>query len=146
MKSKTKRFVTVLIAISFSMVLIFFFTKIGDSSKGPLEDIFVKISSIVDDWDNQIVTKRNSRDRAKSMVWFETYRQNIDSLTNSSIILLGAYDNNTEKSFQSILDIENNMLLGVCQGRLSATLRAIFGEMSKEFIYFVLAFPQIILQ
>ena len=109
MKKKTTRIGFTLIAITIGILLILLFTTIGNSSKGPLEDFFVKVGSTIDGWDNKYVTRRSSKTRAKSMEWFETYRTHADSLKNPNKILLGAFDNKTLESFQPVLDIENKI-------------------------------------
>ena len=98
-----------MLAIIIGAILILFFTQLGESSKGPLEDFMVKVSAVIDGWDDKYVTKRYSRERATSLDWFEIYRLNIDSLKNPDNVLLGAFDNNTLSSFQSIFDIENKI-------------------------------------
>ncbi len=109
MKKKTTRIGFTLIAIAIGVLIILLFTLVGDNSKGPLEDLFTKVGSTIDDWDNEYVTRRSSQKRAKSMVWFETYRIHADSLKNPNKILLGAFDNNTVTSYQSILNLEDSI-------------------------------------
>jgi len=109
MKKKTSRIGFTLIAIVIGVLLILLFTLVGDNSKGPLEDLFTKVGSTIDEWDNEYVTKRSSKKRAKSMQWFNAYRTHADSLKNPKKILLGAFDNNTVTSFQSILDLEDTV-------------------------------------
>ena len=109
MKKKSTRIFSTLLAVTLGVTLIVIFTMIGEKSKGPLEDFLVKTGSLVNDLDNHYVTQRNSKKRAKSMKWFEPYRTSFDSLKNPKRILLGAFDNNTEVSFQTILNIEDSI-------------------------------------
>lgn len=109
MKKKITRIGFTLLAIIIGIIFILAFTIIGNNSKGPLEDLFVGVGNIIDEWDNEYVTQRSSQKRAKSMAWFETYRTNDDSLKNPNTILLGAFDNNTVNSFQSILSLEDTL-------------------------------------
>lgn len=109
MKKKVSRIAVTLLAFGLASLMIILFALVGDNSKGPIEDLFVKIGSTVDHWDNTFITNRGSRDRANSLAWFDTYRENLDSLRNPHQFLFGAYDNNTEKTFQPIMDIEQRI-------------------------------------
>ena len=109
MKKKSTRIISTLIAVALGVLLILLFTLIGENSKGPLEDFLVKTGTYINDLDDEYVTKRNSKKRAKSMKWFEKYRTNLDSLKNPTKILLGAFDNNTEVSFQAVMNIEDSL-------------------------------------
>ena len=109
MKKKSTRIISTLIAISLGVLLILIFTLVGENSKGPIEDFLVKTGSYVNDLDNEYITKRNTKKRAKSMQWFDIYRTHIDSLKRPNKLLLGAFDNNTENSFQPILNIEDSI-------------------------------------
>lgn len=109
MNKKITRIGSTALALGFGVLLVLFFTELGDSSKGPLEDLMSKIGSMVDRWDSKYITRRSSRERVTSLQWFETVRDNMDTLKNPENILLGAFDNNTESSFQPIFNIENEI-------------------------------------
>lgn len=109
MKPRAVRFGSSVLAIIFGVGLMFALTRVGDRSKGPLEDLLTSVANTVDNLDNKYVTRRNSRKRVKEMGWFEDYRNNIDSLKHPKRIFLGAFDNNTDVSFQNILNIENKI-------------------------------------
>ena len=51
MNKKVKRIGATVFAIVIGVVLILFFAQLGESTKGPLEDFMVKVSSLIDRWD-----------------------------------------------------------------------------------------------
>jgi beta-mannanase len=109
MNKKITRIGATVIVVGISIGLILIFTSLGRNSKGPIENLFVKTGDWVDNLDDRFVTNRSSKKRAKSLAWFDKYRQNIDSLKNPSLFILGAYDNNAVSSFKPILTLEEKL-------------------------------------
>ena len=81
----------------------------GDKSHGPLEYIFSKLSSFVQDVENIFIIRERSDTRADKLSWLQKYKSNLVLLKNPKIILLGAHDNQSIQSFESVISLEDSI-------------------------------------
>ncbi|MDH5380469.1 MAG: glycosyl hydrolase [Cyclobacteriaceae bacterium] len=79
----------------------------GDKSKGPLEDLFVKINSAISGFEKEMITAEDSR--ASSLKWFSRYRNNVSLLNAPDTVFFGAYDDQTINSFKNIVTLEDSL-------------------------------------
>ena len=104
MKKNIFRIGSIVLAIVLGIALILLATFAGSASRGPLEDVFVKIGAYITTIDSKLM--KRSKGRAKKLKWFEPIRKNPDSLRNPGQVLLGAYDNNTRETYEPIIELE----------------------------------------
>lgn len=109
MKTKLYRFASVLLAIFIGVLLVVAFTLIGNESKGPLQDFLDGTSSLIVSIEDHYIAKSRTKQRVKSLEDFAPYRNDIALCINPDRILLGAFDNNTENSFESIISLEDSL-------------------------------------
>jgi len=77
----------------------------GSKSKGPLDEMALMLNKNVASFEKRIVDTRESR--SASLQWFDRYRNNKNALTNCNKLLLGAYDDHTVESYESIISLED---------------------------------------
>ncbi len=109
MKGKMKRTLITITAILLSIAIVVLFTYIGDKTRGPLEDLFSKTSSTVSDIEQNLFMDSREGRRAESLRWFTAYRKDLRKLSDPDTIFLGAFDNRTEESFESIISLEDSL-------------------------------------
>lgn len=102
--NKAYRILVTFFAIGLGILLIYGLTSIGDRSKGPLEDIFLSAGDLVTDAEHYLMNEKMQR--YKKLDWFSKAR-NVDKLKEPKLMLLGAFDNQAQQDFQSIIELEN---------------------------------------
>ena len=103
---KTYRIGSTILAVLLGTLLINYFTEFGNQSKGPLEDLFVKMGSFVADTESYFMNEKGKR--AKRLKWFAPYKH-MEQLKHPKKIMLGAFDNQSQSDFESILELENSL-------------------------------------
>ncbi len=107
MKSRINRIIVVIIGVALGILLIYFLTMIGNKSKGPLEDMMVKIGSEITDVDQYILNSSTRERRSQEMNWIASYKNDANLLRNPQEILLGAFNNLDLEDFQSTIELED---------------------------------------
>lgn len=109
MKNTAYRFAFSIGAVSFGILIIVGLTFLGKKSSGPIENFFDKIGLQVADIENSILLINREPVRSKKLEWFDKYRKNKSLLLKPDTILLGIFDNHYQKSFESILLLEDTL-------------------------------------
>ena len=104
--SKIYRIGITVAAIIIGILLIKFLTNIGNQSKGPLEDLFVKTGSYVSDLEQYLMDEKSAR--YKELDWFASHR-NLAKLKSPTKIIFGAFDNKSTYDYQSIIALEKSL-------------------------------------
>jgi hypothetical protein len=107
MKTTIVRTSRILIALGLGSLLFVILSYAGSKSKGPLDEVAVLLNKNVANFEKNIVDTRESR--STSLRWFQKYRKNKDALTKTDVLLLGAYDDHTAESYESIIALEGAM-------------------------------------
>ncbi len=94
-------------AIGIGLVLIL--SLAGNKVRGPLEDLFSFAGQAVNSLEKNMIVDQRKNKRATKLQWVQGYLKNAARLKDPDKILLGAYDNNTNQSFESIIDLEDSL-------------------------------------
>ena len=109
MTKKTHRILYAVIALSAAVLVIIGLSFIGGRSRGPLEGLFSKAGSVVTEVESDVILGQREHKRSDRLKWFQAYIRDKSLLKNPRIILLGAYDNQTAETFESINDFEDSL-------------------------------------
>lgn len=98
-------FIVVALALGagFSLLMAF----IGNKSQGPLHDLFTSVNSGVSSFEKKMTNTRE--DRSNLLNWFDSYRNNPVMLNYPDTLILGAYDDQTAESYESIVELEDSL-------------------------------------
>jgi hypothetical protein len=107
MKKSIQRIGLVLSAIISGILLVWFLTKMGEKSTGPLEDTMIAMGKGVSSIENKFILQNRKHTRSESLLWFNEYRNDANKMANYEHIFYGAFDNEFSESFQSIVELEN---------------------------------------
>jgi hypothetical protein len=107
MKTIALRFTALLLALCIGLSLFFLLLYAGSKSKGPLQDLFAQVNTEVAHMEKKLLDKRENR--SQSMLWFNQYRNNKEALNATPKILLGAYDDATQESYENIVLLEDSI-------------------------------------
>src|SRR5258708_31824178 len=109
MKTKTVRISIVVVAFLFGLGLVWLLSKAGDKVRGPLEDLFSFTEETVNSVEKNLILDQRKDKRANKLQWIQGYVKNAERLKDPDKILLGAYDNNTAKTFENIINLEDSL-------------------------------------
>ena len=109
MKKRSHRILYTSAALLLGILIVFVLSLAGDKSHGPLEYVFSKLGSFVRDIENIFIVQKRSDTRADKLSWLQKYNSNMALLKNPKIILLGAHDNQSNESFESIVNLEDSL-------------------------------------
>ena len=110
MTSKSKRVLYTLFAFILGIGIVLALTMAGEKTKGPIEQILTTASNVVAKVEDKIILEEKTDKRIDKMKWLKTMTSNDKHwYKHSKAIFLGAYDNNTEQSFQPIIDLEDTL-------------------------------------
>jgi len=107
MKTIALRFSSLLIALSLGVCLFIALLYAGSKAKGPLQDFFLTVNTEVAQMEKSLLDPRESR--SQSMLWFNQYRNNKAALNTTDTILMGAYDDATQESYENIVSLEDSL-------------------------------------
>jgi len=107
MKTTIVRTSRILIALGLGSLLFVILSYAGSKSKGPLDEVALLLNKNVANFEKKIVDTRESR--STSLRWFRKYRRNKEALSKTDVLLLGAYDDHTAESYESIIALEGAM-------------------------------------
>lgn len=106
MKRPIFRISAILIALTLGVLFFILLTFAGDKGRGPLQDLSVSLQTTIARLEKRIM---GGNSRAASLKWFEAYRKDMGALRRPGDILLGAYDNRTAESYESIVALEDSL-------------------------------------
>jgi hypothetical protein len=109
MKKIIKRTSAFLIVITFGVIIFILLLFIGDKSKGPLENLARAVDNGVAKFEKKMVGGNIREARSNSLKWFDRYRNNKVLINYPDTIFMGAYDNNTAESYESIVALEDSL-------------------------------------
>ncbi|MFH1296788.1 MAG: glycosyl hydrolase [Bacteroidota bacterium] len=109
MAKRSGRIAATIAAIVLGILIVIVIVFAGDKSRGPLENLFTGMGDMVKNIEHYFILQKRENKRANKLDWFSAYKQNLDSLKNPSVILLGTYDNETTESFESIINLEDSL-------------------------------------
>ncbi len=109
MAKKSRRIAATIVAIVLGLLIVIAIVFAGNQTRGPLENLFTGIGTMVKNVEHNYILQKRESKRDKKLTWFDVYKNNLDSLKNPSIILLGTYDNETTESFESIINLEDSL-------------------------------------
>lgn len=109
MAKRSRRIVSTIAAIVLGLSIVIVIVFAGDKYRGPLENLFIGMGDMVKNVEHYFILQKRESKRADKLAWFRSYKQNLDSLKNPSVILLGTYDNETTESFESIINLEDSL-------------------------------------
>ena len=96
-----------LLALLLGGTIIFALTYAGEKSQGPMEDIFIGAGEMVRKAEDRMIIAKRSKTRAGQLAWLHA---NPGELRNPPAILLGAFDEKTQKSLKPVFDLETALL------------------------------------
>ncbi len=108
-KSKVTRISIILAAMAAGSFLFIAMLYAGDRSKGPLEDVMNTVSLQVTKVEKRIMKGDDKETRTESLSWLGKYRKSIALAKSPDTILLGAFDNDTRESYESIVSLEDSL-------------------------------------
>ena len=109
MKNKTFRIAVVVGAFAIGIALVLILSRAGNQVRGPLEDFFSYVSESVQSVEKNMILDKRKDKRSNKLQWIQGYIKNPARLKDPDKILLGAYDNNTQTSFENIIDLEDSL-------------------------------------
>ena len=109
MKTFAYRASTVLLVLLLGIGVFSLLLFAGQRSQGPLEDLAASVTTGVAHFEKTVVGGAVQQGRSASLAWFDRYRQSPLLLNRPDTILLGAYDNNTADSYESIVALEDSL-------------------------------------
>ncbi len=109
MAKKSGRIAATIAAVVLGLLIVIAIVFAGNQTRGPLENLFTSMGTMVKDVEHYFILQKRESKRADKLTWFDVYKDNLDSLKNPSVILLGTYDNETTESFESIINLEDSL-------------------------------------
>ena len=109
MTSKSKRILYTLIALVLGVGIVLALTMAGEKTKGPIEQILTTASTAVAKVEDKIILEEKTDKRSDKLKWLQKLTADKYWYKHSKAIFLGAFDNNTEQSFQPIIDLEDTL-------------------------------------
>lgn len=109
MARKTGRIAATIAAILLGLGIEAVIILAGDKTRGPLENMFTGIGTLVKNAERSLILQKRQSKRADKLTWFEAGRTEMDFLRDPSVILLGAFDNETSRSFEPVIDLEDSL-------------------------------------
>lgn len=101
------RLLFVLSAITFGAYIFLLLAFAGNKSKGPISDLLTSVNSSVASIEKKMSHSREERSNALN--WFDTYRNNPVLMNYPDTFFLGAYDDHTTESYESIVALEDSL-------------------------------------
>ncbi len=109
MKSATFRIISTLLAIGISSLIVYALSHAGKSTKGPIENVMIYTGEAVKDFEQKAIVEQREEKREDKLKWFQPYTLSRKMLEHPGKILLGAYDNETSESYESIVTLEDSL-------------------------------------
>lgn len=109
MKKILLRTFTLLISIGLGLSISLLMVFAGDKSKGPLEDFAASVNAGLASFEKKIISGNSMQSRSTSLKWFDRYRSNKVLMNAPDTFFIGAYDENTAESYESIVSLEDSL-------------------------------------
>ncbi|MDB5282217.1 MAG: hypothetical protein JWO06_1292 [Bacteroidota bacterium] len=107
--TRTYRISIALVALIIGVAIVVVLSIAGKKTKGPLENLFSYTGEKVNEMENNIIIAQREGKRSDKLQWFKPYITDSVLLKKPETLLLGAYDNNTKESFESIVTLEDSL-------------------------------------
>jgi len=109
MKTIFFRFSITFLAISLGVLCISAMTYMGEASSGPIDDLVTDLGSGITNIENTLILQQREETRSDALKWLDSYSEHPERFDKPDRIFLGAYDNETDKSFESIVELERKL-------------------------------------
>jgi hypothetical protein len=109
MTKKWHRIFYTISAVLLGILIVLVLSYIGGRSRGPLEGLFSEAGSLVTNVETNVTIKQRTIKRTNKLIWFKRYKDYSQLLLNPVEIFLGAFDNESSESFESICDFEDSL-------------------------------------
>ncbi len=107
--TKKFRIISTFVALIIGIAIVLSLSFVGKKTKGPLEDFFSYTGDVVNKVEKKVIIAQREVKRSDKLKWFEAYKTNPVLLKDPKTILLGAYDNQTKESFESVVSLEDTL-------------------------------------
>jgi hypothetical protein len=98
-----------LLALLVGVSIFFLLTWAGEKNKGPIDDLLQMADSRISKMEKNVLGQDDRKTRSASLQWLYKYRTNKVMFNTLDTILLGAYDDNTVESYESIIGLEDSV-------------------------------------
>ncbi len=109
MNIKFFRVILTLTAFFIGIGLVWALSYAGGRTKGPLENLFTTVSEGVRTVEKKVSLQAREEKRSDKLKWYKAYTSKTAMIKAPEKMLLGAFDNNTVESFQSIVSLEDSL-------------------------------------
>jgi len=109
MKRKSYRLIFTLVAVLLGAGIVLALSFAGKQSKGPIENMLTKASTVVQDVEHDLIVAPREVKRSDKLAWLIPYINNPALLRKPKIILFGAYDNQDVESFDNVITLEDSL-------------------------------------
>jgi hypothetical protein len=107
MNNSVKRVLLFLSAVVVGVGLSLLFILAGDKSIGPLSDLMNVAGVRISSFEKRFISFEE--ERSAQLKWLDSYRYSAAQLTGIDRVLLGAYDDNTAESFETVVALEDSL-------------------------------------
>ena len=106
MNKKSHRIIYTTAAIALGIIIVMILSLLGNKSRGPLEEIAEVAGTTLNNIERYFIVNQKKDKREDKLKWFKS---DLLNLKKTDIILLGAYDNQTTDSYESIINLEESL-------------------------------------
>lgn len=92
-----------------SSLMVLALNRMGRKGKGPIENVMAYTGNVVTTLEHKMITEQREEKREDRLKWLSKYRTSPKELLHPDTILMGAYDNESDESFQGIVDLEDTL-------------------------------------
>ena len=104
-----KRAGLLLTAFAIGILIFLLLTWMGKKNKGPLDDLLMTAENKISQMEKNVLGRDERKTRSAALNWLHKYRANKTMFGTLDTILLGAFDDNTAESYESIIDLEDSI-------------------------------------
>lgn len=109
MSKRSSRLIITVLALVGGILIILMLSLAGDKSRGPIANLLNNAGDFVSGLEDRYIHKKRIGKRKDKLVWMDDFRNDPALLKDPKMLLMGAYDNHTGKSFSSIIDLEDSL-------------------------------------
>ncbi|MHC1706496.1 MAG: glycoside hydrolase family 26 protein [Bacteroidales bacterium] len=106
MIARSTRFLYTFLALLAGISIVLLLSYLGGKSRGPLASLMDEAGTMVSKLDNNLIVSQRKDNRKSKLDWVQQYITEITQLKDPGVMLIGAYDNRTATSFESIISLE----------------------------------------
>jgi hypothetical protein len=107
MKKAIIRILIFIVVLVFGAGISFLLTMAGNRTRGPVDDFMTTFSTRFSSFEKNFTDSRESR--SSSLKWFDHYRNSPVVFNTTDTIFMGAYDDNTAESYESVVSLEDSL-------------------------------------